>query len=88
MIGGERARDYLARVETELAAVLTPSGQEKKSGPLRLAREALEVTQAELLEAKRLRDLTRSIGIELGQVTREIDRVSREAEDDTISKQI
>ncbi len=88
LIGGERARDYLARVETELAAVLTPSGQEKKSGPLRLAREALEVTQAELLEAKRLRDLTRSIGIELGQVTREIDRVSREAEDNTMSKQI
>ena len=88
LIGGERARDYLARVETELAAVLTPSGQEKKSGPLRLAREAVEAIQAELLEAKRLRDLTRSIGIELGQVTREIDRVSREAEDDTISKQI
>ena len=88
LIGGERARDYLARVETELAAVLTPSGQEKKSGPLRLAREAVEATQAELLEATRLRDLTRSIGIELGQVTREIDRVSREAEDDTMSKQI
>ena len=88
LIGGERAREYLTRVETELADVLTPGGQEKKSGPLRQAREAVEVTQNELVEAKRLRDMTTSIGIELRAVTDEIDRLSDAADDETTAQQI
>jgi len=88
LIGGERAREYLTRVETELAAVLTPGGQEKKGGPLRNAREAVEVTQTELVEAKRLRDMTISIGAELRQVTDEIDRLSDAAGDETTTQQI
>lgn len=88
LIGGERARDYLTRVESELAQVLTPRGQEKKGGPLKNARDAVEVTQAELNEAKRLRDLTTSIGVELSQVKDETKRLSQEADDENLAKQI
>ena len=78
LIGGERARDYLTRVETELAEVLTAKGQEKKHGPLRLAREAVEATMSELQDAQRRRDQTTSIGLELAQVTADIERMNRE----------
>ena len=88
LIGGERARDYLTRVEVELAEVLTPRGQEKKGGPLRNARDAVVATEAELLEAKRLRDMTTSISIELSKVTDEIERLSGEADDENLSEQI
>lgn len=88
LVGGERARDYLTRVEAELAAVVTPRGQEKKGGPLRNAREAVEATEAELADAKRLRDMTTSIGIELGKVTDEIARLSGETDDENLAQQI
>ena len=88
LIGGERARQYLARVETELAAVLTRGGQEKKGGALRNAREAVAATEAELAEAKRQRDLTASIGAELRRVADDIDRLSQQAEDESLSEQI
>ena len=88
LIGGERARDYLARVEAELSEVLTRSGQEKKHGPLRLAREAVDATTAELTEAKRQRDLTTSIGGDLAKVTLEIARLNREAGETKWSEQI
>ena len=88
LIGGERAREYLSRVETELAAVLTRGGQEKKGGALRNAREAVEATEAELAEAKRQRDLTASIGTELRQVMDDIDRLSQQVTDESLSEQI
>jgi len=88
LIGGERAREYLTRVETELAEVLTRSGQEKKNGPLRRAREAVEATAAALTEAKRLRDLTTSIGVELAKVTSDIGRKTRESNETKLSVQI
>lgn len=88
LIGGERARDYLDRVEAELAEVLTPKGQEKKGGPLRNAREAVEATEAELAEARRLREATHSIGTELLRVTNDITRLSAEADDENLKAQI
>ena len=89
LIGGERARDYLTRVQAELDDVLTSSGkQEKKGGPLRNAREAVEAIQLELSEATRRRDMTTSIGLELSKVSGEIDRLSGEAEDQNLSEQI
>ena len=88
LIGGERARDYLTRVEAELAEVLTPGGQEKKSGPLRTAREAVEATEAELVEATRRRDLTTATGVELSKVTDEIARLNGEAEDEDLTQKI
>lgn len=88
LIGGERARDYLTRVETELAQVLTKTGQEKKGGPLKTAREAVEATEIELSEATRRRDLTTAIGIELSKVTGEIERLSGQAEDENLTEQI
>ena len=88
LVGGERAREYLMRVEAELANVLTLRGQEKKGGPLKNAREAVEATTVELSEAKRLRDMTMSIGVELSKTTDEIDRLSGEADDENLAKQI
>lgn len=88
LIGGERARDYLTRVETELAEVLTRSGQEKKHGELRLARAAVEATQVELMEAKRQRDLTTSIGGDLAKVTIDIERMTRDASDTKLPEQM
>ena len=88
LIGGERARDYLTRVETELAEVLTRGGQEKKHGPLRVARGAVEATTLELAEAKRQRDLTTSIGRDLAQVTSDIARMTGEASETKWPEQI
>lgn len=86
LIGGERARDYLLRVETELGEVLTRTGQEKKTGPLRAARDVVEKTSEKLIEANRQRDLTVSIGAELTKVRSEIERLEREAETSNVDR--
>jgi len=84
LIGGDKARDYLARVEADLAVYLTPRGIEKKSGPLHAARQAVAATREALADTKRLRDTTKSIGIELSRVEAEIERLTQESlEDDT-----
>jgi DNA repair exonuclease SbcCD ATPase subunit len=88
LIGGARGRDYLARVESELAKILTHSGQEKKHGPLRNAREAVQSTKAELQDAERLYALTTSYGVELEKVTADIDRLLRDAADTKRPEQI
>jgi len=88
LIGGDRARTYLTRVQTELAEYLTPSGQEKKGGALRNARDAVETTQSELSEAKRLRDITASLGAELAQTFAEIERLTEDAKTHKFSQQI
>ena len=88
LIGGARGRDYLARVEAELGNNLTNSGQEKKHGPLRNAREAVQSTEAELQEAQRLSALTTSYGSELEKVTADIDRLMRDVEDTKWPEQV
>ena len=88
LIGGARGRDYLARVEAELAKILTKNGQEKKHGPLRNAREALQSTETELAEAQRLHDQTRAFGVELEKTCAEIARLTRDAETSNRAEQI
>ena len=82
LVGGDRARDHLARVERELGEYLTPTGQEKARGPLRLAREAMELTAAELEDARRKRDTTLDTGRELERVRSAIARLEAEATGD------
>jgi len=74
LIGGDRAREYLARVEAELSQVLTPKGQEKKIGPLKSARDAVAAREAELAGAIAKRDQTKSKGAELLTVNADIAR--------------
>ena len=88
LIGGARGRDYLARVKNELAINLTDKGQEKKHGPLRNAREAVQSTEEKLEEAIHLRDQTSAYGAELEKVTSEIERLTREAENTNRPEQI
>lgn len=88
LIGGDRARSYLTRVEAELAEVVTSTGLEKKNGALRRAREAAEGTESELAEAQRLRDQTTSIGVELMTVNAEILRLENQAQDTKGAKEI
>ncbi len=78
LVGGEKARDYLTRVETELAAYLTKTGAPKKGGPLQTAQAAVDATRSELAEAIRLRDLTKATGVELSRVKAEIIRLQSE----------
>jgi len=88
LVGGERARDYLDRVTKELGEVLTKQGKPKKGGALSLAQEAVQRTETELAEGRRLRDQTRSFGVDLETVKAEIDRLNREGEDATILRDI
>jgi len=88
LIGGERARDYLDRVKKELSDVLTAGGKPKKGGALSEAQEAVISTQTKLSDAKRLRDMTTSIGAELSTTTAEIERLSGEEKDENLAEQI
>jgi DNA repair exonuclease SbcCD ATPase subunit len=88
LIGGERARDYLTRVETELATYLTKTGAAKKGGPLQVAQASVDATQAELTEAIRLRDLTKATGVELARVHSELERLESETSQVDIAAQI
>ncbi len=88
LVGGERARDYLDRVTKELGEILTKQGKPKKGGALSLAQEAVQTTEAELAEARRLRDQTRSFGVELEKVEAGIKGLTREGEDADVLKDI
>ena len=88
LIGGEKARDYLTRVESELAAYITKTGAAKKGGPLQMAQAAVAATQDELTEAVRLRDLTKDIGIELSRIESEILRLDAETSESDLIAQI
>jgi len=70
----------LEDAQTGEVLAVTNSGQEKKHGPLRNAREAVQSTEAELQEAQRLSALTTSYGSELEKVTADIDRLMRDVE--------
>jgi len=88
LVGGERARDYLDRVTKELAEVLTKQGKPKKGGALSQAQEAVQTTETELAEARRLRDQTRAFGVELEKAETQIKRLTLESEDADISQDI
>jgi len=88
LVGGERAREYLDRVTKELGEILTKQGKPKKGGVLSQAQEAVQSTETELAEARRLRDQTRSFGVELEKVEAEIKRLTREGDDATILQDI
>jgi chromosome segregation ATPase len=88
LVGGEKARDYLNRVELELGTYLTAKGAIKKGGPLQVAQAAVEATQAELAEASRLRDLTKATGAELARVQSEIVRLESETTQADMQTQI
>lgn len=89
LVGGDRAREYLARVETELSENITPrSGREKSNGPLKLARDRLEQISAELETAKAQRHATREIGKALAATRDKLKRLETEADPEEIHKQI
>ena len=88
LVGGERAREYLDRVTKELGEVITGKGKPKKGGALSQAQDAVQTTETELAEARRLRDQTRSFGLELGKVETEIERLIREGDDAAILQDI
>lgn len=65
LVGGDRARAYLDRTETELGELLTRTGRVKVGGPLALAEDALATTEAALETATKARNATRQMGEDL-----------------------
>ena len=88
LVGGEKARQYLSRVESELEVVLTKTGKEKRTGPLHEARRRVDATEIELAEAIRIRGLTLATGDALSKVTAEIERADRETQSSNLSEKI
>lgn len=72
LVGGERARAYLDRTETELYAHLTATGRVKSGGPLALAEDALAITEASLDTARAAQTATRQMGLDLARVRDQI----------------
>lgn len=72
LVGGERARAYLDRTETELYALLTATGRTKTGGPLALAEEALTTTQDRLTAARAAQAATQQMGLDLLRVHEQI----------------
>lgn len=80
LVGGDRARDYLARTEAALGEIMTSRGP-KKGGPLKLAEDALETIESQLADAHRLREQTRQIGLDLMRVRAALSRLQGEDDD-------
>ncbi|GHA88724.1 GTP-binding protein [Algimonas arctica] len=72
LVGGERARAYLDRTETELYALLTATGRVKTGGPLALAEDALATTESNLEVARTAQSATRQMGLDLARVLEQI----------------
>lgn len=81
LVGGERARAYLERTETELYVLLTATGRVKTGGPLSLAEDALATTEANLVTARAAQSATRQMGLDLARVHQQI--AATEAQGDT-----
>lgn len=81
LVGGDRARDYLARTEAALGELLTATGRPRVGGPLKAAEDALVRIEADLLDAERRRDQTRQIGRELDRARSAL--AALQAQDDT-----
>ncbi len=75
LVGGDRAREYLTRVEADLAENITGTGREKSNGPLKLARDALAATQSALADAKAKRETTYETGLKLAKTRDDIQRM-------------
>lgn len=72
LVGGERARAYLDRTETELYALLTATGRTKTGGPLAVAEDALSTTQDKLTAARGAQAATQQMGLDLVRVQEQI----------------
>lgn len=72
LVGGERARAYLERTETELYTLLTEGGRVKKGGSLELAQTALDTIKADLTTARAAQTATRQMGLDLARVHQQI----------------
>lgn len=72
LVGGERARAYLDRTETELYALLTATGRAKTGGPLAMAEDALDKTQTDLTTARDAKAATHQMGLDLARVHEQI----------------
>ncbi|GLQ23916.1 GTP-binding protein [Algimonas ampicilliniresistens] len=81
LVGGDRARDYLARTEAALGELLTATGRPRVGGPLKLAEDALEQVESQLADAHRLREQTRQIGLDLMRVRAALSRLQGEDDD-------
>ncbi|MGJ8561422.1 MAG: AAA family ATPase [Litorimonas sp.] len=81
LVGGERARAYLGRTETELYTLLTATGRVKTGGPLALAEDALATTKVNLDTARAAQSATRQMGLDLARVLQQI--TATEAQGDT-----
>lgn len=80
LVGGERARAYLDRTETELYALLTATGRVKSGGPLALAEDALATTESSLDTARTAQTATRQMGLDLARVREQIAATSAQGD--------
>jgi hypothetical protein len=81
LVGGERARAYLDRTETELEHYFTAKGYVKKGGHLNVSEDALDSTQAALTAARAAQSATAQMGRDLIRVHEQIAKT--EAQGDT-----
>jgi len=88
LIGGERARAYLDRTETELYALLTATGRVKSGGPLALAEDALATTEASLTTARGAQTATRQMGLDLARVHEQIAATEAQGDSDVEAAQL
>ncbi|WP_298915454.1 AAA family ATPase [uncultured Algimonas sp.] len=72
LVGGERARAYLDRTETDLGELLTPTGRVRTGGPLALAEDALAATEAALEAARTAKAATHRMSLDLSRVRERI----------------
>lgn len=84
LVGGERARAYLDRTETELYAILTATGRSKTGGPLAVAEDALATTDTQLEAARTAQSATRQMGLDLARVREQI--TTTEAQSDAAAE--
>ena len=83
LVGGERARDYLAKTEERLGELLTATGRPKKGGPLQTALDALADAEAEHAAAVAARDALAQSGRELVRTREQLRRLETDDTEDT-----
>ena len=82
LVGGDRARDYLAKTNEQLGELLTRTGKPKKGGPLQLAQDALDTATADLEAARAAAGDMRDTGRQLAEVNARLARLdAREGAD-------
>lgn len=88
LVGGERARAYLERTETELYTFLTATGRVKTGGPLAIAEEALSATEANLDTARAAQTATRQMGLDLARIQDQIAATETQGNAETETNQL